>query len=210
MISLAIRTGRPQLTLNTWGRLKCSNLALPKLFDTEGKVMKVSKDLDYFSLFGLERNFVLDTIELSYKYKHLQRQLHPDKFARASHEDKEISEEWSSLVNNGYKILQKPLSRALYLLELVGYPLTEESIDIDPEFLSEIMELNEEIVEAGSSELLVLTETVKGKIEEYVDIIDVLLANGEFEKAREQVAHMKYYSNVLDKIFEKEAEFGMY
>ena len=40
--------------------------------------------------------------------------------------------------------------------------------------------------------------------------VEVLFANGEFEKAREQVAHMKYYANVLDKIFEKETEFGMY
>eukprot|EP00092_Neocalanus_flemingeri_P027390 GFUD01029706.1.p2 GENE.GFUD01029706.1~~GFUD01029706.1.p2 ORF type:complete len:210 (+),score=53.52 GFUD01029706.1:951-1580(+) len=189
-------------------RFFCSKL--PKLFDGGGKVVKPDKSLDYYSIFGLDKSFNVDTLDLAQTYKQLQRQLHPDKFVKADAEDMEVSEEWSALVNDGYKILKKPLPRALYLLDIVGFPLEEGSIDIDPEFLGEVMELNEEVAEAGSSEIKLLADTVKSKLEEYIEIVDVLFANGEFEGAREQVAHMKYYANVLDKIYEKETEFGMY
>ena len=47
-------------------------------------------------------------------------------------------------MNEGYKTLQKPLSRALYLLELSGFPLTESGVAVEPEFLANIMEINEE------------------------------------------------------------------
>jgi len=172
--------------------------------------VKPENSLDYFSVFGLEKGFSMDTSELSKKYKSLQKELHPDKFGQAEDTEKDASEEWSALVNDGYKILLKPLPRAIYLLEIVGFPFEEENIDIDPEFLGEIMELNEEVVEAGANEIKLLADSIKTRLEEYGELVDILFTNGEFEKAREQVAHMKYYSNVLDKIFEKEAEYGMY
>ena len=199
---------RPGLGLRNQIRF-CSS-KLPTLFDGGGKVVKPDKSLDFYSVFGLEKSFNVDVLELSQTYKQLQRQLHPDKFVKADPEDMEVSEEWSALVNDGYKILQKPLPRALYLLDLVGFPLEEGSIDIDPEFLGEVMELNEEVAEADQNEIKLLADTVKNKLDDFIEIVDVLFANGEFEKAREQVAHMKYYANVLDKIYEKETEFGMY
>ena len=186
----------------------CSS-KIPKIF-VEGKIVKPEKKFDHFSVFGLEKVFSIDAAELSKKYKNLQRELHPDKFGQADEDEKDASEEWSALVNDGYKILLKPLPRAIYLLELVGFPFEEENINIDPEFLGEIMELNEEVVEAGANEIKILADSIKVKLDEYEELVDILLTNGEFEKAREQVAHMKYYSNVLDKIFEKEAEYGMY
>jgi hypothetical protein len=41
-------------------------------------------------------------------------------------------------VNIGYKRLQKPLNRALYLLELHSLTLEEGQIHVDPEFLMEV------------------------------------------------------------------------
>jgi hypothetical protein len=41
-------------------------------------------------------------------------------------------------VNTGYKRLQKPLNRALYLLELHSLALEEGQIHVDPEFLMEV------------------------------------------------------------------------
>jgi hypothetical protein len=43
-------------------------------------------------------------------------------------------------VNIGYKRLQKPLNRALYLLELHSLALEEGQIHVDPEFLMEVRE----------------------------------------------------------------------
>jgi len=193
------------------GRVRLASSALPRLFDSEGKIVQADRTLDYFAIFGLERSFSLDTAELSLKFKALQRLLHPDRFAVAEPGQLAASEEWSALVNNSYQVLQRPLPRALYLLQLAGVPLQEEGgLDIEPEFLGEIMELNEEVVEAGEAELQLLTQTIKSKINEYVETIDILFLNEEFEKARIEVAQMKYYSNVLEKIYEKLGEFGVY
>ena len=108
-------------------------------------------------------------------------------------------------------MLQKPLPRALYLLDLVGFPLEEEGgIEVAPEFLMEVMELNEELAEAGAAEVKIIAETVRNKLDEYIEIVEVFFANGEFNLARKEVAHMKYYASLLDRIFEIETAFGMY
>jgi len=192
---------------------EASPVKIPKIFNEEGQIIKPEQNMSYFTLFGLERTFDVDIGRLAKIYKQLQRQLHPDLFVNKSAEEQENSSEWSAIVNDGYKILQKPFSRALYLLELVGFPLEEDRscVVVSPEFLAEIMEINEELADAGgSAEVKIISEKVKIKLEDYMLTLGVLFANEEFSVAREQVAHMKYYSNILDKIFEMETEFGMY
>jgi molecular chaperone HscB len=56
-----------------------------------------------------------------------------------------LSDEWSSLINKAYKILQSPLERGEYLLKLNGYELPEKNTIDDPEFLMEMMERNEQV-----------------------------------------------------------------
>ena len=131
---------------------------------------------------------------------------------KCSPEEAERSETWSAAVNNGYKIIQKPLSRALYLLDLSGHPLEEEGVgnEIDPVFLSEIMDLNEEVAEADENQIKMLEDSVKTSLEDYFKTLAILFENDEYVEARKQVAQMKYYSNLLDKIYEKQSEFGMY
>lgn len=62
-----------------------------------------------------------------------------------SNQEKNISEEYSSLVNKAYDIIQTPLKRAIHLLSLKGEEVREGHEIDDPEFLMEIMELNEEV-----------------------------------------------------------------
>jgi len=79
-------------------------LKLPELFDNRGHILKPCSSLDHFSTFGIERSFALDSALLAKTYKALQRQLHPDLFSLKSKEEQELSAEWSSLVNDGYKV----------------------------------------------------------------------------------------------------------
>ena len=131
-------------------------------------------------------------------------------FVSATEENKTDSLTWSAAVNQGYKTLQKPLTRALYLLELSGHPLTEESLTLEPDFLMDIMTLNEEVADADENEVRILEEKMKDTMADFILTVDILLTNDEFERAREEVARMKYYSNILDKIYEKQSEFGLY
>ena len=98
------------------------------------------------------------------------------------------------------------------MLDLSGHPLEEEGVgnEIDPVFLSEIMDLNEEVAEADENQIKMLEDSVKTTLEDYFKTLAILFENDEYVEARKQAAHMKYYSNLLDKIYEKQSEFGMY
>ena len=61
---------------------------LPTLFNSEGRVKELDTNMDYFTLFGIERSFNLEITEVAQVYKNLQKQLHPDKVS--NHHSKEI------------------------------------------------------------------------------------------------------------------------
>jgi len=187
-------------------RFASQNKGFVDLFEPEGGMKAPPKEFDHFKLFGLDRSFNIDTVLLAQVYKSLQRQLHPDKFSLKSTEDKQLSDTWSSLVNDGYNSLLKPLPRALYLLDLLEMPLQEGTIDIEPTFLMEMMDLNEEILEADRDEIISLGEDVRNRIGGYVEKIEAAFKSGKIEEARDEVAHMKYLTNILDKIIQIETD----
>ena len=57
----------------------CSHMKLPTLFDQEGNLVPLDDKMDYFRMFGLDRKFNIEIIQLSKTFKSLQTHLHPDK-----------------------------------------------------------------------------------------------------------------------------------
>nr|XP_013808089.1 PREDICTED: iron-sulfur cluster co-chaperone protein HscB, mitochondrial isoform X3 [Apteryx mantelli mantelli] len=98
------------------------------------------------------------------------------------------SEQHSSLINKAYQTLLNPLSRGLYLLELNGIQLAQETdCDADSEFLMEIMEINEKLAEPNNEGNLEEIETlIKVKQEELTK--DVTAA---FERGKVQYGMLK-------------------
>ena len=100
----------------------------------------------YFQLFDLPRQFPLDSADLGVRFRQLQGQLHPDRFASKSAHEQRIAVQYSAFVNQAYTTLRKPLDRAFYLLELEGMSSEEVSGEkIDGGFLIEQMELREKL-----------------------------------------------------------------
>ena len=75
---------------------------------------------DYFSVFGLEPRLNLDLAALELEFHRLSRRLHPDRYARATDNEKQWSLADTALVNDAYRTLKNPLRRTEYLLKLVG------------------------------------------------------------------------------------------
>ena len=101
---------------------------------------------DYFKLFDLPVSFTLDGAQLSARYRTLQGELHPDRYASKSAQEQRLAVQYSALVNEAYAVLRKPLPRALYLLELAG--ISEQEVSgrpIDGAFLIQQMELREKL-----------------------------------------------------------------
>lgn len=101
---------------------------------------------NYFQLFDLPVQYALDQAQLGVRYRRLQGELHPDRYASASDYEQRLAVQYSALVNEAYATLRKPLGRALYLLELAGMSQEEiSSQQIDGGFLIEQMELREKL-----------------------------------------------------------------
>ncbi|XP_041504721.1 iron-sulfur cluster co-chaperone protein HscB isoform X1 [Microtus oregoni] len=157
---------------------------------------------DYFSLLNCHRSFKVDIVKLKHRYHQLQCLIHPDFFSQKSQTEKHLSEKHSALLNDAYKTLQAPLSRGLYLLKLQGIEIPEGTDHgTDSQFLVEIMEINEKLAHAQSEAAIEeIKSTVRAKQKEFTDNVNRAFEQGDFEKAKEILTKMKYFSNIEEKI----------
>lgn len=101
---------------------------------------------NYFELFDLPVQFSLDSQAVGERFRSLQQQFHPDRFAGTSDQEQRIAVQYSALVNQAYTTLRDPLLRSLYLLELAG--MTQQDVaaqKVDGGFLMEQLELREKL-----------------------------------------------------------------
>ncbi|XP_056110749.1 iron-sulfur cluster co-chaperone protein HscB [Rhinichthys klamathensis goyatoka] len=163
---------------------------------------------NYFDILNSEQTFSLDTQKLQKRYLELQRSLHPDNFGQKSLKEQEYSEEQSALVNKAYRTLQKPLSRAVYMLELQGV-LLEEGTDAtaDPAFLLEVMEINESLAETRSQdEVHAIGQSVREKLKGLIEQMNSSLNKGDLLTAKGLLAQMKYFTNIEEKVKDRITE----
>ncbi len=98
---------------------------------------------DFFAFLDLPRNLAIDPKELEKKFYALSRQLHPDMHSRRSQAEREQAEESTAILNDAYRALRDPVTRAEYLLKLEGFDIGEQTTkDVPPELLEEVFELN--------------------------------------------------------------------
>jgi molecular chaperone HscB len=113
----------------------------------------MNRDPNHFELFGLQQRFDVDLNALDVRYRELQREVHPDRFAAAPQSEQRASMELATRVNDAYRTLKSPLERARYLLGLNGVdPGFETDTAMPADFLEQQMELREALEEAVESE----------------------------------------------------------
>jgi len=100
---------------------------------------------DYFSLFHLEPRFELDASDLTRRYRDIQGEIHPDRFAGKPVHEQRLAVQQAAYVNEAYQCLKRPLSRAKYLLALHEPALAGVPAALDTTFLMEQMELREQL-----------------------------------------------------------------
>ncbi|AXK39518.1 Fe-S protein assembly co-chaperone HscB [Crenobacter cavernae] len=104
---------------------------------------------DFFTLFDLPRAFALDAPLLDERYRAAAGEVHPDRFARAGDAERRVALMMATRVNEAYRTLKQPLSRARYLLTLHGVDTQEETNTAMPAaFLMAQMEWREAVMDA--------------------------------------------------------------
>ena len=119
----------------------------------------------HFELFGLPPAFAVDAAALDRAYREIQSRVHPDRFAHAGDAERRASMQWTTRVNEAYRILKSPLQRAKYLLELNGVDVGfETNTRMPADFLQRQLELRETLAGAQQPEALdTLLAEVRGE-----------------------------------------------
>lgn len=132
---------------------------------------------DFFTLFGLQAQYQLDSTLLDQRFHALQMQVHPDKFSHLPEAERRVSMQWATRVNEAYQTLTDPIRRARYLLSLHGVETEEETnTAMPPAFLMEQMEWREAIEEARDMCDMAALEGLESRLQQEMHTLQEQLA----------------------------------
>ena len=157
-----------------------------------------------FELFGLPLQFAQERTAIDARWKELQREVHPDKFAAQGTAAQRVAMQWSVRINEAYQRLKQPLSRASYMCELHGAPIQAENNTAMPTaFLIQQMAWREALDEADTAQAMQeIAETVsKTACELLLKIEHALDTEHNYSAAAELVRSLMFverFSSELD------------
>lgn len=99
--------------------------------------------VNYFELYGLPASFVPDAAAVKKKYYELSRRYHPDHYAQASDAERAETLRMAAMNNDAYKTLSDADRTMAYILTQAGVLEAEEKYALPPDFLMEMMDVNE-------------------------------------------------------------------
>ena len=148
-----------------------------------------------FNLFGLPQRQAQARADIERRWKELQAQVHPDRFATEGPAAQRIAMQWAVRVNEAHQRLRDPLKRAAYLCELRGAPLRlNENTRMPTAFLMEQMAWREALDEAADAAAVQALDAQLAQREgELLDDVQQLLdEQGRTEAAAEQVRALMF------------------
>jgi len=161
--------------------------------------------MTYFELFGIPEQLKVDTAVLSKKFFELSRKYHPDYFANEDGEARDNALEKSAFLNKAWKTFQNSDTTIKYVLQEKGLLHEEEKYELPPDFLLEVMEINEKLMD-GDDEAI--QTSLKSKVvdlqTEIYEPVKKLVENYQEDIATEkellQVKEYYYKKKYLDRI----------
>lgn len=153
---------------------------------------------NFFKLFGIPVSYHVDLSQIQQQYVALQKQVHPDKFVSGSDQEKRISMQQTSWINEAQTTLKDPVLRASYLLKLKGIDFSlENETTMDAAFLMQQLEMRErlESIKNESDPLTALdsiAEKVKASTKTMMDGFAQSLENDQLDDAREWIRKLQF------------------
>lgn len=170
--------------------------------------MNIDFNRDFFALFGLAPGFAVEGAQLDHAYREIQSQVHPDRFAHLPEAEQRLSMQWSTRVNEAYRTLKHPLSRAQYLLQLKGVDtLHDSNRAMSTSFLMEQMEWREAAAEAKDAEDVDGLERLHHRLRNEADVLYAELERSidreeDFTAAADIVRRLMFVLKFKDEIDE--------
>ncbi len=127
---------------------------------------------NFFEFFDLPVRIELDEKELKRKFLKKSREYHPDMVGSDDAAALEKAERMSAFTNEVYKTLSNKQERISYILLLNGLVGAPGQNQMSPEFLMEVMELNEAIMELQFEENETAKKDVLDRIRQFKSEIE--------------------------------------
>lgn len=156
-----------------------------------------------FELFGVPVRFSQNRAHLDARWKDLQREAHPDKFAAQGASAQRVAMQWSVRINEAYQRLKHPLKRASYLCELRGSPINAENNTAMPEdFLLQQMAWRDALEEASTIEALdqLAMQARKSGQEQLLKIEQALDGVQDFPAAAQQIRSLMFIERFVSEV----------
>lgn len=155
---------------------------------------------NYFELFNLPEKFQIDSVKLQENYRSIQKEIHPDRFATSTENEKVQSMIKSTQVNDAYQTLKSTTKRARYILSLHK---SVEKITLPPDFLMQQMEWEEHLedIEKNNKELDQFKLAINKKYKEYSLLLSKQIDNDQnWNEAAITIDKLYFVEKLLHKI----------
>jgi molecular chaperone HscB len=156
--------------------------------------------MDHFARLGLPAALDLEPASLDRAYFALQRQWHPDRFVARPPDERARASSEAAALNDAYRTLKDPLSRAVYLAGLRGVELPGDGKTIDdPELLMEAMEAREALHEAESPDAVAtLAGQAKRQAQEALAELADLFLRDDKPAIRKTLLRLRYFDKFAE------------
>jgi molecular chaperone HscB len=174
-------------------------------------LVSMKLDSDDFELFGVPRRFEQDRAVLDARWRALQGEVHPDRFAAEGAAAQRVAMQWAVRVNEAYERLKNPRKRAAYLCELNGVPIDLHNNTAMPtSFLMQQMAWREASEEADTADsIAVLADEVAAQRQEVLDELRVTLdERHDFQAAARQVRALMFIERFAEDLDERVDALG--
>jgi len=161
--------------------------------------------MNHFELYNLPISFTPNPDTVKERFYVLSRKYHPDFYSQGSDEEQVEALEKSSLVNMAYKVFTNPDETIKYVLKLKGLLEEEEKYQLSPDFLMEVMDLNEQALDVSEqADVDRLTETIHNFQKQIYEPVETVITHYQdgitTEKELLQVKEYYYRKKYLDKL----------
>ena len=166
---------------------------------------------DDFELFGVPQRFAQERNVLDARWKELQREAHPDRFAAQGAAAQRVAMQWSVRINEAYQRLKDPQRRAAYLCELHGAPIrAEDNTAMPAEFLMQQMQWREDLEDATSAAAVdalafEVQQARSATLERCAELLDT---HSDFAGAAQQVRALMFIARFAQDIAQRQDQLG--
>ena len=123
--------------------------------------------MNYFELYQIPISLQPDINEIKAKFYALSRKFHPDFYTNETATDQQFALEQSALINKAFKIFNHQTETIKYVLQLKNLIEEEEKYQLSSDFLMDVMDLNEQLMEAKMEENELLISNLKSQISSF-------------------------------------------